>query len=409
MNKASTIGIAELLAPISDSDFFSNYYGKQYLHIKGDSKAASLRAGLFDWEGLNDMLNMALVWSDKNMHVALDKKVISPAEFCLPQTDRNHQSAQVPDQKLVMQWLRKGASVILDDVDGLHVGLRAIAHSLQEVFAAKVQANLYCSWKQRQAFAVHYDTHDVFAVHFAGEKIWNIYETRIPAPVNHPHFLRPGSVHAEQCGGIKEQVCMRAGDVLYLPKGQYHDALTSKDNALHVAFGVHAYLGLDFARSLAEALVFSEEFREALPLVREGEAALAKHMRMLGDKIAAISKSPELLRQVQIAQSQHRYPQHDFRLPLDKSEISVKADELYRLGKGDFKIATQQGETLLVNAGRAVPLPVDVVQAVTWIVDTGSFTESQLIAKFFTDKPQKAQKLISDLVHMRVIVKSLKD
>ena len=30
--------------------------------------------------------------------------------------------------------------------------------------------------QSHQAFAPHFDTHDVFALHCQGEKMWNIYE-----------------------------------------------------------------------------------------------------------------------------------------------------------------------------------------------------------------------------------------
>ena len=37
-----------------------------------------------------------------------------------------------------------------------------------------------------KAFGPHFDLHDVFAFHFEGEKVWNIYENIEDCPINHP-------------------------------------------------------------------------------------------------------------------------------------------------------------------------------------------------------------------------------
>jgi len=41
---------------------------------------------------------------------------------------------------------------------------------------------------------------------------------------------------------------MKPGDILYLPRGQYHDALTGDRASLHVTFGVAPATGLGLAR-----------------------------------------------------------------------------------------------------------------------------------------------------------------
>ena len=54
---------------------------------------------------------------------------------------------------------------------------------LEQTFAARVAANVYCSFKGVQAFQTHFDLHDVFAVQAEGEKTWRVYESRADAPV----------------------------------------------------------------------------------------------------------------------------------------------------------------------------------------------------------------------------------
>ena len=66
--------------------------------------------------------------------------------------------------------------------------IQFLADDLQIITNGKCQANLYFSMQSHQAFAPHYDTHDVFALHCEGEKVWNIYENFEQDPINHPIF-----------------------------------------------------------------------------------------------------------------------------------------------------------------------------------------------------------------------------
>ena len=54
---------------------------------------------------------------------------------------------------------------------------------LEREFAARVAANVYCSFQGVQAFQTHFDLHDVFAFQAEGEKTWRVYEARADTPV----------------------------------------------------------------------------------------------------------------------------------------------------------------------------------------------------------------------------------
>ena len=61
---------------------------------------------------------------------------------------------------------------------------------------------------------------------------------------------------------------MKPGDVLYLPRGQYHDALTGAQASLHVTFGVSPATGLALFKLLESALMQESAFRAYLPDAR---------------------------------------------------------------------------------------------------------------------------------------------
>jgi ribosomal protein L16 Arg81 hydroxylase len=69
---------------------------------------------------------------------------------------------------------------------------------------------------------------------------------------------------------------MKPGDLLYLPRGQYHYALADDGGCIHIAFGVTYPIGIDVVSYLFERMI-------ADPLSRgtsraADAAALAAHL-----------------------------------------------------------------------------------------------------------------------------------
>ena len=123
-------------------------------------------------------------------------------------------------------WVQRGASVVMNDVDSLTPGLAAVSAALEGAGLGKAQGNVYVSWKSHKAFPAHYDTHEVWAVQVEGEKTWNLWEGRADWPLAHPVFRnQPQAQHEQAKGRLRERVLMQPGDLLYLPRGWYHDAL----------------------------------------------------------------------------------------------------------------------------------------------------------------------------------------
>ena len=106
-----------------------------------------------------------------------------------------------PDPAKVRDYLKKGATLVANDIDHLSAGLTAFSRTMERALGAKVQGNLYCSSKRRQGFAAHFDTHDVYAVHVEGTKTWHIYEGRATDPIAHPMFKTLGREHHEKAKG----------------------------------------------------------------------------------------------------------------------------------------------------------------------------------------------------------------
>ncbi len=286
------ITFRNLIHPLGREEFFKQYYGKKPIHIPGPSDKF---AHIFSWEAFNRLLNTTVLWSDQSVKMALDGRHLAPDEFCRAGLNRECQQAMVPDPARVAEHLRQGATLVLDLIERLTPELGAVASSLEMVTGAPAGCNAYCSWEEHQGFGSHFDTMDVFALHIDGHKTWRLYEGRAEEPVEMPGHEAssfPPEHHERAKGRLLREVEMTPGDLLYIPRGQYHDALASSGATLHLSFGVTFPTGHDFLGMLVRSLPKDPLFRESLPHYEDVEAHRA-HLRRLAERLHEIVTDPK--------------------------------------------------------------------------------------------------------------------
>jgi ribosomal protein L16 Arg81 hydroxylase len=299
-------GFDDIMEPLGAARFFAEYEGQRPLHLKG---AADKFALVMTWAKLSDLLGMATIWSQASLQMVLDKEPIATTRYCAPAIGRDGGQVLRPDPDRVQGFLKRGATLVANDIDHLSPGLTAFSQALEQALGGKVQGNLYLSSRRRQGFAAHFDTHDVYAVHVEGRKTWHVYQGRAVDPIAHPLFKSLSPEHHEQARGEKlMDVHMEPGDLLYLPRGQYHDALADEGGAVHIAFGVTYPIGMDVMALLYERVVALPEFRADLPRPGQpdGERRLAACLEALAGRIGRTLAEPETSRQIVALQQNFR-------------------------------------------------------------------------------------------------------
>lgn len=376
----------EILAPLGVDRFFAEHYDRKAVHIEG---GAEKFANIMSWETLTALLNMTAIWSSASLQLVLDRAVVPPAQYCRTARGRDGRELLQPDAEKVMALLRSGASMVANDIDTLTPALAGFAAALEDALDAKVQANLYCSWRERQAFDSHFDTHDVYAVHIAGEKLWRLYEMRAERPIAHPRFKSFGQDwHDSSKGTVSQEVLMRPGDLLYIPRGQYHDALALSDGTIHVAFGATSVIGLELLDLLANMAVEDPAFRGNMPRSAEGEAAVTSWLSDLADRLAGFARSDAAVQAMRAHRAQYRYPRGGIALPVEREQ------RRFRVIAPDLKVVRNKSGWMLAGRKGAAPIPPGMEGPVEWIVGRSAFSESELADAF----PDLAQTIREDLL-----------
>ena len=279
---------SEFIAPFDAARFCAEYFGKLPLHIPGNGHG---RPGLLPWSRFNSVLAITPYWNEDTLKLYFKSRAALRENYCDTIDLRAGASAPVNPAK-VKALMGLGASLVANHVHRVCPEVGAVANMLEHEFTARVAANVYCSFKGVQAFQTHFDLHDVFAVQAEGEKLWRVYESRADTPVLP---LPPGDEIekwlTESRGRLLFEVTMKPGDILYLPRGQYHDALTGSQASLHVTFGVSPATGLALFKLLENAVTQESAFRAYLPDARS-ELDLRERLHALGDRIREVITSP---------------------------------------------------------------------------------------------------------------------
>ncbi|MGB0694357.1 MAG: JmjC domain-containing protein [Rhodospirillaceae bacterium] len=308
---------SQIIAPMDPQEFFRDYFGQKPCFIPGP---ADKFESVMSWPRLNRILNQTSIWTSENLLLVMDKDVLKPNDYCVSGLDRREKPCMKPDPIKVMQLIKDGASLALNQIDTLDEGLRALSNALEERLFGKSQVNLYCSRRERQAFHPHDDSHDVFALHCEGEKRWTVYDYRSENPINHPMFkpvITPD--HRDKLkGNVLMEPLMTPGDFLYIPRGQYHEALSVTDNCVHVACGVTYVIGMDLLSLTWEAAMKHPLFRANVPpnVGPRSAADQRAYLIELAKVMANTMASPEFQKLVTEFQRNYRNNRGGFEFPV---------------------------------------------------------------------------------------------
>ncbi|HSS63139.1 MAG TPA: cupin domain-containing protein [Gammaproteobacteria bacterium] len=314
--EAGGVSFQSLLEPVTLEKFFGDVSGRRPLHVSGNPRKF---ADLFSWAEFNRLLDMSKLWSDRSMKLVLDGRDVPPASYSVNGMTREGTRALLPDSPKVKALLRRGATMILDLVETLTPGIAAVSRALTAATGSVVVCNAYCSFKSHQGFLAHFDTTDVFALHIEGSKVWRIYEGVADHPVDIPGYnsssLTPEE-HSSARGSLAMEVEMTPGDLIYLPRGQYHEALASSESSLHLSFGANRATGLDFVSLLSRWLADDPRFRRSLPHFDDVDAQ-RRHLIALGEALRGWAQSAEVAAKVLEWQRGRAFREgiHQFELP----------------------------------------------------------------------------------------------
>lgn len=390
----------QVVSPVSPEEFFGTIWEQRPAYIPGSAEKFDQ---IFSWEEFNRLLNMSKSWSDRTMKIILDGQNLDLAEHGRVRLTREGHQAIMPDPEQVIVLLRRGATVVLDLIESLSPGVATVSAALQTATGGVTVCNSYCSWRAHQGFMAHFDNTDVFALHIEGSKIWRMYEGRADNAIDvegHNYGTFGPEHHERAKGNLLQEVEMTPGDVLYLPRGQYHEALASSDASLHLSFGIGQPTGIDVISRLLRSLPDESLFRENLPHFDRPQAH-REHLRAIADRIHGILTQADLSDQIRDWQRDRALSERYGRFNLPFRDHVTQ----YRVRSLGVRADFSTGDPVLRLPGGEVPLKPEEEGAVVWIIERDYVEATELVDRFATLGPDALQDLLDRLEASSVLDK----
>lgn len=221
---------------IDRTQFFDTHYQNQWW-----LKRQVLSENCLSWKHIDRAL---YAMENANTRIKLFKDgPVDPGCYTEPYWELGEQRARIV-KDVLYRYLTDGATLVLNKLQLYLPEINDYCLEVAQFVGEKTNANAYAAFGGDGSFGKHWDTHDVFALQLIGRKRWRIYQPTFELPLNHQTSLN----HKAECPGepVLDTV-LAAGDLLYIPRGWWHEALPiAGDETFHIAIGTFPPKLLDY-------------------------------------------------------------------------------------------------------------------------------------------------------------------
>jgi ribosomal protein L16 Arg81 hydroxylase len=274
----------------------------------------------------------------------------------------------------------QGDTLILNDVQLRSQAVARLCRSFEAVLNAMVNVNMYLTPKGAQGLAPHFDTQEVFVLQVRGSKHWRLYPPCVELPTEELAGELPEGYAPEPMMTVH----LRAGDVLYMPRGVVHEALTGSEESLHLTVGVNVLtwktLLEDVLRIVSESDV---AFRRALPPgFARGEDVLPALRAGLGAllaKLAATARGEEAVDRLALRYLSQVQPLPDGDLRQLGEAQEPGLDTRVRKRAGMFCRVRAEGASVRIEfPGGSIGGPKPIEASLRFVASTEEFSVREL-------------------------------
>jgi hypothetical protein len=364
--------LADLLAPVSVQVFADEHYGRGPLVVAGHPGKFS---SLFSWFELDRVLEALMFHGGReSVEVVKGESKVAPRS---------------PDH--LRRLCQEGHTLVVTLLERHHERVRALATALQGEIGERIGSNLYVSSKGVPGFPRHHDDHDVLVLQLEGSKHWRLSGVTRVLPT---YTLRRTAGPGTSPEGPWREVVLHRGDLLYLPRGWWHEAMARDEDSMHLTVAIYPRTGREFATWLLDLLEEQEGFRRSRPLavavsqpgVLAGGAAAPPEfcawLAEIAEVIALVSRSREVRdlyhRQCVLEQQPPAlpsFPPSSWRAPpITPGTAFIRPWQL-----AGVLVATQDGELEILVGGRAFRAPLSLAGALRCVFSRERFSLADLL------------------------------
>ncbi|TSK16180.1 Ribosomal oxygenase 2 [Bagarius yarrelli] len=248
-----------LISPMTADEFFRDYWEKKPLLLqRSEPELSSYYQSLFQLSDLKQLCVQGLEYGrDLNVVRCVDGiKLVMNNE------------GRVKYTQLRKNFIQKKATIQFHQPQRFKDELWRIQERLECFFGSLVGSNVYITPEGSQGLPPHYDDVEVvFILQLEGQKHWRLYEPSVSLAREY------GTEPEERIGKPTHDITLKAGDLLYFPRGTIHQADTPAgvEHSTHLSLSTYQIMSWgDFVLDVFPGLMLDSmrndlSLRQGLP------------------------------------------------------------------------------------------------------------------------------------------------
>jgi hypothetical protein len=361
------MSLHKLIAPYPADVFISDYFEKQYLHLRRNDPSyfADLHGDL-DLE--HQIWRHSAQWGD----VSLARADTAPAD--------NIYADRPPSVNTVAAAFGNGYTVVVNNYQQKSPRIASFCREVEKYFCFRCNVNLYLTAARCKGLGAHYDDQDVFVMQLDGEKTWRVYEGGPLLPLEDQPYDCPDTAALPFV-----EIVLRPGDVLYLPRGFIHEAHTEREQSLHITLSVSAVRQVTLIKQLLQrAAAANSDLRRSISFRNLRERTPdpgQREMSTLKNVVFGLGQAD--MRQV-VSDFQDRFLHAVSRLPNERLRIRDNArgvtieSPLQVMEDQICVVSGTVGACTLKFIGGQIPLSEDLFDAARFVCEKKRFQVSEI-------------------------------
>lgn len=328
----------QLISPLDPQEFFSKYWERTPLVLNNRQAKG--------YEGLISLKDVDFLLSSLSSSIAFYNpcplvKFINNKKILRLENYLNTQTGYL-DMKKIFAGFKDGNTILLNSLQLRCEPARKLTSALEDVFGHPVSAAMFLTPANSQGSGPHHDPQDVFILQLEGEKLWKVYNERVEFPIAEVASSFQGTLTSPL-----HEVHLNPGDLLYIPRGYYHEARTENKYSLHLTVAIRSFTWLDLIQKMAYKI---PSLRRALPPkilfadgIKDGLPEELQHLERLEFEKTTIVEAFEELR-AKFSEVRTSSFENHFTILSDIDKITEKT--LFRK-KSSWKIVSQEDRILM--------------------------------------------------------------
>lgn len=285
-----TIGrewLKKLLGTTSFNHFFERYWERQHLFVRASAPGT--------YEEILSLPELDAFLSRNDVRYPTLKIVKSGRNVPLGEYSRQlkigaYTSDGLIDMDLVADAYRNGGTVVVQLMEKSFASVAAFSNALGSFFLTSVAVHGFLTPPGAQGLGAHYDTASAFLIQLRGSKRWRFYGLKIEAPAPDQTFNSNDPISGEPI----EEITLKAGDVVYIPRGLPHEGVTLDEESLHLTVVLATKTWSEILSCVLQQCQNAAQFRQSpSELLLDGvkDPAFAEKWSVLAQEFASIAKS----------------------------------------------------------------------------------------------------------------------